>query len=208
MQFSKKLLIVTYYHVNQCIPQFTNAIRLAHQTPKTPDLIYVPHVLRWLKTKIRLMYLKKVWDPEFSEGAFIYGTTQAVCKITDIIHKDSPEELRGLLTSTARIKLTDDMSHRITPLQKKIIKLTPDDIKILIPTAVNMRSDGFTKKCNVSLRCLGLKWFEDGPTLRLVLVTVQTEFVRDYTRGALPEWIISIFNVLECGTLSGVHIQS
>lgn len=173
-----------------------------NRSPKTPDLIYVPHVLRWLKTKFRLKYLQRAWDPEFSEGAFIYGTTRAVCRITEIIHEDKPEKLDGLLTDSAKIKLEDDIASRLTKMQKQIIKLRPDDIKILVPIAVNLKTEGFTKLCDVSLRSLALKWYEDRGNLKLVLVALQTEFMRDYTHGTNSEWIISVFDILECAMLS------
>lgn len=44
--------------------------------PKTPDLIYVPQIMKWLKNKLKFKLLKKSWDPDFTEGAFIYGSTR------------------------------------------------------------------------------------------------------------------------------------
>lgn len=207
--FFRKLSLPHYFTFNAISQNIANysvrQIRTSSNNSasrKTPDLIYVPHVLRWLKAKFRLKYLQKTWDPEFSEGAFIYGTTRAVCRITQIIHQDNPEELEGLLTESAKNKLTYDMANKITSLQKQIIQIRTEDIKILVPTNVSLKTEKARKTCEVSLRSLALKWLEDGGHLKLVLVTLQTDFIRDYTTGASPDWIINIYDVLECALLS------
>ncbi|KAJ3649025.1 hypothetical protein Zmor_020787 [Zophobas morio] len=171
--------------------------------PKTPDLIYMPHVIRWIKSKLRFKYLKKIWDPEFSEGAFIYGSTRAVCRITEIISNGNTEELEGLMTDSAKIKLQDDINYRLTPTQRKLIVLRPEDIKILVPISVSFNKEGVGKTCKVNLRVLALKWHEVGnENYKLVLVALQTEFLRDYAKTAPREWNISGFSILECAMLS------
>ncbi|CAH1164212.1 unnamed protein product [Phaedon cochleariae] len=162
-------------------------IRNIHNTrlPKTPDLIYIPHVIRWLKTKFQFKYLQKTWDPEFTEGAFIYGTSKAVCRITEIIHEDKPEDLEGLLTPTTKIKLKEQMKAILTKSQKAIIKLKPEDIKILVPMNVCLKNEGLQKSCKIGMRVLALKWFQQkNGALRLVLVALQTEFLKDYKDGS------------------------
>lgn len=171
------------------------------KTPKTPELIYVPHILKWLKTKLKFKYLQKSWDPEFSEGAFIYGSTTAICKITELIHDNKLDELKDLIATSVYVKLLDDIK-RLTPMQRKIIKLKPDDIKILIPQSVAMKTNGIEKRCSVNLRTLALKWYETTGTFRLVLVALQSEFERDYTEGAEPEWTITNYDILECAMLN------
>nr|CAI5824485.1 unnamed protein product [Callosobruchus analis] len=171
--------------------------------PKTPDLIYIPHLLRWLKTKFQFKYLQKKWDPEFTEGAFIYGSTKAVCRITEIISENKPEELDDLLTTAARVKLKHDMRTRLTKVQRAIIRLKPEDIKILVPMTVSLSSDARQKDCKVSMRILALKWIQQpNGVLRLVLVALQTEFLRNYNPGASQDWTISAFDILECAILS------
>ncbi|CAG9762170.1 unnamed protein product [Ceutorhynchus assimilis] len=185
--------------------------RFAHSKrsiyPKTPDLIYVPQVLRWIRNKWKFRALKKCWDPDFSEGAFIYGTTRAVCKITDIINRGQPEELENLLTFSAKVKLVDYMKRRLSKVQKEIITLKPEDIKILVPLNVALVEAGNKKNCRISMRVLGLKWHEhNGNVLKLVLVALQTEFLRDYTQRN-SEWTISAFDILECGMLAQIPGQ-
>ncbi|CAH1966856.1 unnamed protein product [Acanthoscelides obtectus] len=171
--------------------------------PKTPDLIYIPHVMRWLKTKFQFKYLQKKWDPDFTEGAFIYGSTKAVCRITEIIADDKPEQLDELLTTAARIKLELDMRTRLTKGQRAIIRLKPEDIKILVPMTVSMSSDERQKDCKVLMRVLALKWIQQpNGALRLVLVALQTEFLRNYNEGASQDWTISAFDIMECAVLS------
>lgn len=171
--------------------------------PKTPELIYIPHVYRWLKTKVQFKYLQKMWDPDFTEGAFIYGTSKAVCRITEIIHENTPEDLEELLTPSARIKLKELIKNKLTKLQKSIIKINPEDIKILVPITIGMKNNKGDKNVKIGMRVLGLKWIQpDTGSFKLVLVALQTEFFRDYSQGAPPEWIISSFEVLDCVVLS------
>lgn len=171
--------------------------------PRTPELIYVPHVMRWLKTKIKFKYLKKTWDPEFSEGAFIYGSTHAICRITEIINENKFHELKNLITPSIKVKMYDQI-RKLSPNQRKMIKLKPSDIKLLVPLSVTLRSNGVEKICCVNLRLLALKWFEIPRALRLVLVALETEFSRDYTKGATPEWTISGFDIIECTMLDEI----
>lgn len=197
-------ILTTIPNIFKTTRYFTSTIQ-RHYSPKilpqTPELIYVPHILRWLKTKLKFKYLQKKWDPDFSEGAFIYGTTTAICRITEIISKNKPEELHNLLTEPAREKLIEDVK-RLTPLQRKIIKIKPDDIKILVPLSVNLVSDGIDKKCSVDLRILALKWLEITGSLRLVLVALQSEFFREYSENSPAEWTINKFDILECVMLN------
>ncbi|XP_018328642.1 uncharacterized protein LOC108739294 [Agrilus planipennis] len=168
---------------------------------KTPELIYIPRLLRWMKVKMKLRLLKK-WDPNFSEGAFIYGSLMALCRITEIIHEDDPKQLVGLLTEPARLKLTEDMTHKLSKLQKDIIQLKMSDIKILVPVSVNFRQVGNEKYCDIAVRSLALKWLEKKG--QLVLVALEAEFSRNYTEGAKAEWTISNFNILECALLNEI----
>ncbi|KAL1512763.1 hypothetical protein ABEB36_002295 [Hypothenemus hampei] len=192
----------------RCLFQFQQRFqhsKIHRNLPKTPDLIYVPQIMKWLKNKIKFKVLKNSWDPEFSEGAFIYGITRAVCRITEIINQGKQEELENLMTFSAKIKLIDYMSTRLSKVQKEIILLKPDDIKILVPLHVALIKDGNKKNCRISLRVLGLKWHEHAHTLKLALVALQTEFLRDYTHGHKnSEWTLSAFDILECGMLTQI----
>lgn len=172
--------------------------------PKTPDLIYIPHVYRWLKTKLQFKYLQKLWDPEFTEGAFIYGSSKAVCRITEIIHEDRAEELDQLVTPIARLKVKELMKTKLTKLQKSVIKIKPEDIKILVPMNIQMKNDKTEKNVKIGMRVLALKWIRsDTGNFRLVLVALQTDFFRDYMKS-VPDWTISGFEVLDCVILSQV----
>ncbi|XP_074037026.1 uncharacterized protein [Leptinotarsa decemlineata] len=171
--------------------------------PKTPDLIYIPHVIRWLKTKFQFKYLKRTWDPEFTEGAFIYGTSKAVCRITEIIHENDMAQLDGLLTDSAKMKLKQDLKTRITKAQRAIIKLKPEDIKILVPMNVCLKEEGLQRNCRVGMRVLALKWIQQKTgALRLVLVALQTEFMKEYREGGTSDWTISAFDIMECAILT------
>jgi len=171
---------------------------------KFPDLLYFPHIFRWLGNKMKFKYLQNTWDPEFSEGAFIYGSTRAICRITEIINEDRPDQLKGLLTTMAEEKLKLDMEIKLSPLQKEVIKIDQDDIKLLVPMKVqlvNNKSD--QKYCAVLLKSLSMKWYEDKNTVKLALIVIETEFRRNYQEEAPAEWIISLFNVVQCMLVGG-----
>lgn len=193
---NKLLKKIQYIQKYNCRTTYT-------KLPNTPDLIYYPRVTRWLANKVRFKILRKLWDPDFSEGAFIYGSTRAICKITEIIHMNEQEALDDLVTMSVKIKLVDDMNTNLTKLQKSIIQLQPNDIKMLIPNKVKMKRDGLKKICSVGMRVVALKWHMEkmGP-LNLALIALQTEFTRDYSDGIEPNWTISIFDILECTLLA------
>lgn len=175
---------------------------LRSQLPKTPDLIYFPHIIRWLNTKMRFKYLKHFWDPTFSEGAFIFGSTQAICRITEIINKNKPEELDDLVSAPTKAKLMEDIKKKLTDKQRQIIRLVPDDIKILVPMSVHLNKSIDEKSCKIVLRALALKWHpHPNGILKLVLVALQTDFFKTYNKDN-KDWIITAFDVMECTTLT------
>lgn len=168
--------------------------------PRTPDLVYFPQILRWIRTKIGFRMLRKSWDPEFSEGAFIYGSTQAICRITDIISQnDADDTLKKLVTPTLRRRLLLEMTVHLTDLQRQIIALKPTDIKLLIPLEVKLRNIHERKICLIALRALAVKWHRIQKVNRLAIIALQTEFIRDYTENYNSEWTVSAFDILECG---------
>lgn len=185
--------------------------RYSHNHPnnlKLPELLYFPHIFRWLNAKYRLKYLQRMWDPDFTEGAFIYGTTHAICKITDIISRNKPEELKNLVEVRVERKLVHEMRVILSEQQKKAIRLTPDDIKLLVPLKVIFDTKDNQKRCNILLKILAMKWCQIGSSFKLVLIVLETEFKRDYSRGLNSEWIISLFNILQCSFLNDTRGRS
>ncbi|XP_049817376.1 uncharacterized protein LOC126264277 [Aethina tumida] len=174
-------------------------------TPKTPDLVFVPRLFNWIANKLKLKYLQKMWDKDFTEGAFIYGTSKAVCRITEIIHCNNPKELDGLVTDNAKLKMYTIIHTKLTPKQRDIIQLKTSDIKVLIPLSVKLISSNGEKKCNIKLRVLALKWYKQvNGIMSLVLVGVESEFLRDYN-DEYPNWLISDFHVLDCTMINEVR---
>lgn len=196
----------------QNLRNFSSFQRCYHDSDKkrlkTPDLIYVPQVLRWIRTKIGFRMLRKSWDPEFSEGAFIYGSTQAICRITDIISSnDEDDTLKKLVTPSLRRRLMLEMAIHLTELQRKIIRLEPDDIKLLIPLEVRLRNVQERRICFIALRALAVKWHEIQKINRLAIIALQTEFIRDYTEPVNSEWTVNTFDILECGIAGEAQVQ-
>lgn len=175
---------------------------------KTPELIYVPQIMRWIRTKIGFRLLKRTWDPDFSEGAFIYGSTQAICRISRIVADDDPEdELKKLVTPRLKRRLLLDIRIHLSDLQKQLLSLSPSDIKLLIPLEVRMRTVQERKICLIALRALAVKWQEIQKANRLAIVALQTEFVRDYTDANNSEWTVSVYDILECGLAGDAQLQ-
>lgn len=170
------------------------------KTLKTPDLVYFPQILRWIRTKIGFRILRSSWDPEFSEGAFIYGSTQAICRITEVISQnDADDTLKKLVTPTLRRRLLLEMTVHLSDLQRQIIYLKPDDIKLLIPLEVKLRNIHERKICLIALRALAVKWHAIQKANRLAIIALQSEFIRDYTDVYNSEWTVCAFDILECG---------
>lgn len=194
-------------HHRHSHPQQTNRPRETRNEPKLPELLYFPHVLRWLKTKLSFKYLQKTWDPEFSEGAFIFGSTHAVCKITDIINRDALQELNSLVTPKVEEQIREELGYKLSTLQKEIIAIHPTDIKLLVPLSVKFDSAGGKKRVKILLKSLSLKWVEYSNSLKLVLVVLETEFQRDYIKYSKSDWIISTFNVIRCSIVTTAPIS-
>lgn len=197
-------LVKTFISCNNVSSPTVPQNRFAHniRNPKLPELLYFPHVFRWLKAKYQLKYLQKVWDPEFSEGGFIYGSTHAICRVTEAISANKPQEFKDLVSQDVAKKLTNDMKRVLTENQRKAIKLTPDDIKLLVPMRVHFDNDMYKKMCRILLKTLAMKWVDVGSSLKLALVVIEAEFLRDYSFGTNSEWCINTFNILQCSILN------
>lgn len=176
--------------------------------PKLPELLYFPHIFRWLNAKYRLKYLQKMWDPDFSEGGFIYGSTHAICKITDIISRNKPDELKNIVDLRVERKLAHEMRVILSEQQKKAMRLTPEDIKLLVPLKVIFDTNKNQKRCSILLKTLAMKWCQIGSSLKLVLIVLETEFKRDYSKGLNSEWIVSLFNILQCSLINDSPTRS
>lgn len=175
---------------------------------KTPELIYIPQILRWIRTKIGFVILRKTWDPDFSEGAFIYGSTQAICKISQILSKNDPEnELKKLVTPRLQRRLLLDISVHLSKLQKQLLRLEPADIKLLIPLEVKLKTIQDRKICLIMLRSLAVKWQKIQNANRLAIIALQTEFIRDYTDNRNSEWTVNVYDILECGLAGEAQLQ-
>lgn len=195
------------YHLLKRAPLVTTAKSNLHSngkeksSPKLPELFYFPHVTRWLKTKLRFKYLQKTWDPDFSEGAFIFGTTQALCRITEIINANRLQDLKNLVKPSVERKLKEDVEVKLTSMQKEMIQLRPEDIKLLVPLQVKFETGDGRRICNVLLKSLSLKWHESPKNLKLVLIILEAAFERDYS-NVPNEWIISDFDIQQCSIVA------
>ena len=72
-----------------------------------PSLIYRPNIMRWFQVKYQFHLLTRNWDPNCTEGSFIFGATQAICRVTevlaakannDILEKEAEEKLMQFMT--------------------------------------------------------------------------------------------------------------
>lgn len=190
----------------------TNNNNNSNTPPKLPELFYVPKITNWLKTKYRLRLLKKRYDPYFSEGAFIYGTQIALCRITEIISDRQIDDLDELVTSNVKQYIVDYlMKRKMTPLQIDMIRTRPEDIKLMVPLNVKFENydEEESKKnnretlCKILLKCLAMKWYKYNDNLKLVLVVIESEFQRKYAYGKEYDWIVGGFDLKQCSMLTG-----
>lgn len=187
-------------------------------TPKLPELFYIPKVTNWLKTKMKLRYLKQRFDPDFTEGAFIYGSQIALCRITEIINERQFDDLDNLVTSNVKAYVKNLIdTKKLTSLQIDMIRLRPDDIKLMVPLKVKFERTGDNYPasqtsnqilCKIMLKSLSMKWYKYNDNLKLILIVIESEFQRKFDSfGKEHDWIIGQFEVKQCSMLTGTSIH-
>ncbi|XP_044743595.1 uncharacterized protein LOC123305825 isoform X2 [Chrysoperla carnea] len=180
-------------------PQSFNLIqkRLVYQdaAPQTlPRLIYMPNVFRWMKHKFEFWILAH-WDPDFNEGAFRYGTRQAVSTITNVLQTRKYEQLSDLMTRNARTMLIYEFETRWPSTYKDIVALKPEEIQLIIPRKLAFNRSLGRRICEVDLVFIGLKWSEYRSRRAMVFMETFARFKRDFDNRLVPEWTISLFKI-------------
>lgn len=160
-------------------------------------LSYKKIITKKPKLTIAIIYI----SPFLLAGAFIYGSQRALCRITEIINEQKTDELENLVKPNVRnyIELLIQ-KKKLTKLQLEMIRLKPEDIKLLIPLRVRFEraaevsgmggemgdvgggSSRMTNEilCKIFLKSLAMKWFKYQDNFKLVLVVIESEFERKY----------------------------
>ncbi|CAH2107419.1 unnamed protein product [Euphydryas editha] len=103
---------------------------------RIPKLILLQNPFTWIMIKIDFSILRRIWDPEFQEREFKFGTRQAISRVTQLISGGHYNELNGLLTKAARVSLVRELDRNWTEKQRSLIALKRDDIQISSPRKV------------------------------------------------------------------------
>ncbi|XP_045446560.1 m-AAA protease-interacting protein 1, mitochondrial-like [Melitaea cinxia] len=162
---------------------------------RIPKLILLQNPFTWIMIKIDFGILRRVWDPEFQEREFKFGTRQAISRVTQLISGGNFNELNGLLTKAARVSLVRELDRNWTEKQRSLIALKRDDIQISSPRKVYFIKIGDKKFCDVDMAFLALKWATINSIEMLLFAEIFARFHREYTPHSIPEWTIAFFKV-------------
>ncbi|XP_050342320.1 m-AAA protease-interacting protein 1, mitochondrial-like isoform X2 [Nymphalis io] len=162
---------------------------------RIPKLILLQNPFTWIMIKIDFSVLRRVWDPEFQENEFKFGTRQAISRVTQVISEGQYGELNGLLTKAARSSLVRELDRNWSEKQRSLIALKSDDIQISSPRKVYFIKIGDKRFCDVDMAFLALKWAPINSIEALLFAEIFARFHREYTPHCIPEWTIAYFKV-------------
>ncbi|KAJ0179946.1 hypothetical protein K1T71_004537 [Dendrolimus kikuchii] len=162
---------------------------------RVPKLILLQNPFTWLMIKIDFTVLKNIWDSDFEEKEFKYGTRQAISRVTHLISSGQLSELNGLLTKAARLSLIKELDRNWSEKQRNLLALKHEDIQISSPRKVYFIKIAEKKFCDVDMAFLALKWAPINSIDALIFAEVFARFHREYTPHCIPEWTIAYFKV-------------
>lgn len=76
---------------------------------KHANLIISQGPLGWLSKAVNLWFVKKFIDREFEEREFLRGAKQALCVVSDLLHRQNWEEMEGVLSDKLTNAVKNDM---------------------------------------------------------------------------------------------------
>ncbi|XP_047527308.1 m-AAA protease-interacting protein 1, mitochondrial-like [Vanessa atalanta] len=162
---------------------------------RIPKLILLQNPFTWVMIKIDFCVLRRVWDPEFQEKEFKFGTRQAISRVTQVISQGQYGDLNGLLTKAARSSLVRELDRNWSEKQRSLIALKRDDIQISSPRKVYFIKIGDKRFCDIDMAFLALKWAPINSIEALLFAEIFARFHREYTPHSIPEWTIAYFKV-------------
>ncbi|CAH1390179.1 unnamed protein product [Nezara viridula] len=161
-----------------------------------PKLLYIQNPVVWLSNKIDFRFLRYSWDPSFSEEEFSRGARQAISTVTQMVSKNMFESMKPLLTKNALLNLRRDVEILWADEVRRNIGLKPEDVQLIIPRKIYLRSSTDKRLCDIDVLFIGMKWLEEHAfNTPLVFVDIVSRFHRNYTDGMAPDWTISAFKV-------------
>lgn len=160
--------------------------------PSRMKVMYIPNPLKWLNNRIEIANLKRDFDPNFSEEDFKVGAKQAVCTVTELIHKREWGDLTGLVTQKVMDKLrktkwTTDQIHNLV--------LSPDHVQVVQLNNINLQVIVDRKYCDIDVIVIGTRIPYNLEKHSIILLEYFARFHREYTEGKLPEWTITNFKL-------------
>ncbi|KAL0274601.1 UNVERIFIED_CONTAM: hypothetical protein PYX00_002696 [Menopon gallinae] len=177
--------------------QLTKAAFGERTTRTLPTLLYVHNPVTWLLNKLDFKMLKSAWDSNFDEKEFKRGAKQAVSVICCQLSENLWDNLRGLITRQALIRLQRDVEVNWSDEQRRNICVQPSDIKLALPKRVHFLRISDQRFVYVDMVFVALKFKEKEPSplKDVVFIEMVARFHRNYTTGQLPNWTVSLFKV-------------
>lgn len=173
-------------------------IRTIHTTSSVQrraklKVMYIPNPFRWIFNNLQIGKLKQEWDPKFDIEDFKFGATQAICTITDLVHRREWGELRGLLTQTAIDAMRTEKSSNIDQINNTVI--IPDDVQITQLNNVNLQTIVDTKYCDIDVGIIAVRQPYNPDKHEMIMLEYAARFHRNYSEGQLPDWTVTRFSL-------------
>ena len=87
---------------------------------KSTNLVITQGPIGWLLKTVNLWLLQRFIDHEFEEREFLRGAKQALCVISDLLNRQSWDEMEGVVSEklTSDIKNNSDVIEKLGPAVK------------------------------------------------------------------------------------------
>lgn len=158
-------------------------------------VFFLQNPFKWLRIQSEFAKLKQEWDPQFDQGEFLEGTKQALSTVTSLLATNSFDDLKGLLSIKARIKLRKEIEKNWTDQQRNNCDLEMEEILKVVPTRVYTHSVAYEKYADIGVFFVALRQprRSGDPSID---VRISATFSRNYTKGQLPSWNIVQFDIV------------
>ncbi|ALC41331.1 CG3092 [Drosophila busckii] len=129
-----------------------------------PKLVYLHNPWKYVVTKFNMWKLKLLWDRSFSENDFVEGSKQAAIVMTDIIRKQSGDEISEFTTPVGYQQITRDMLLSRNDTRLKLVRFNMEHLRRAIPMKVATRQNYGRKYAFIDMLFVGLRNTKDFDT--------------------------------------------
>ncbi|XP_042863356.1 m-AAA protease-interacting protein 1, mitochondrial-like isoform X1 [Penaeus japonicus] len=172
--------------------------------PSKMKVMYIPNPFKWLNNRMDIANLKRDFDPNFNEEDFKVGAKQAVCTVTELVHKREWGDLKGLITQKMidklrKTKWTADQIHNLvlSPDNVQVVQFNDIKLQSIVADSEHGTSERpcYRKYCDIDVIVIGTCIPYNQEKHSIILLEYFARFHREYTEGKLPEWTITNFKL-------------